>query len=394
MNIIDYASTCFMTFDELPFNEIDAVILSQMSYLYIEENFANNYSDAGMTVDQLMRAELFEEMCRALPLQKELTQMIYAFVASPRYRNARIKYYRNELDPGISLQFAAMVFSFSDQMHCICYRGTDKSLVGWKEDVLLLMTKAVSCQMMSTNYLNGVAEKLKGDLYITGHSKGGHLAAYAAAHCKKEVQDRILQVYDLDGPGFSKQELALPGMKAIQDRIVKFNPVESPVGAIMLDEAAPIIIKSSSKGFMQHNAFTWLIQDNCFIVAEDRSNILKKIVRNINTWAETASDDKILLFAEVFFGIFESEEFDTYDDLGASPRKTLKLASKNFKETDPAKRKEMLGVLYKALRGVKQEKSHSDEEDLREFGVDWNQIELLMNEIETEMFNKEYSLFL
>lgn len=390
IDIIQYTRTCFQTFDQLPFNEVDAAILSQMAYLYIEENFANSYSDEGMSVDQLMRAELFEEMCRALPLQEELTQLIYAFVASPRYRDAKIKYYRNELDANIDLQFAAVVFSFGERMHCVCFRGTDKTFIGWKEDVLLFMAKPASCQKMASNYLNGVGAKLEGDLYVTGHSKGGHLASYASSHCRKDIRDRILRVYNMDGPGFNRFELEHPGMIEIKNRIIKFNPSESPVGDIMLNEVEPIIIKSTRRGFMSHSSFGWQIIDNRFVTTENSNNLPKKIMRNINSWAETASDEDIFLFAEVLFGLFEASDFETYDELGTDRKQTVKLLRKSIKETDPVRRKELLRVLLEFLHGTSKKKAMVDERDQE----DAVELDNLANDLEIELFGQDYSLFL
>lgn len=390
MNLIQYVRTCFDTFDQLPFNEVDAAVLSQMAYLYIEENFDNNFSDKGMSVDQLMRAELFEEMCKTLPLQEELTQLIFAFVSSPRYRDARIKYYRNELNSHINLQFSAVVYSFGDQMHCVCFRGTDKTFVGWKEDLLLFKDQATACQMMSVNYLNGVGPKLQGELYITGHSKGGHLASYSASHCQKDIQDRILHVYNLDGPGFNRFELDYPGMLSIKDRITKFNPSESAVGDIMFSEVDSIIIKSAWKGFMSHSAFGWEIEDNHFVTTENSHNLPKKIIKNINARAENATDEEISMFAEIFFGLFEASDFYTYDELGTDRIQTVKLLTRSIRKTEPAKRKEMFRVLHECLRGIPKNKPLSEDTS----SDDNNDLDYLVNDIETELFNQEYNLFL
>lgn len=390
MNLIQYVRTCFDTFDQLPFNEVDAAVLSQMAYLYIEENFDNNFSDKGMSVDQLMRAELFEEMCKTLPLQEELTQLIFAFVSSPRYRDARIKYYRNELNSHINLQFSAVVYSFGDQMHCVCFRGTDKTFVGWKEDLLLFKDQATACQMMSVNYLNGVGPKLQGELYITGHSKGGHLASYSASHCQKDIQDRILHVYNLDGPGFNRFELDYPGMLSIKDRITKFNPSESAVGDIMFSEVDSIIIKSAWKGFMSHSAFGWEIEDNHFVTTENSHNLPKKIIKNINARAENATDEEISMFAEIFFGLFEASDFYTYDELGTDRIQTVKLLTRSIRKTEPTKRKEMFRVLHECLRGIPKNKPLSEDTS----SDDNNDLDYLVNDIETELFNQEYNLFL
>lgn len=286
--ILAYARTCFQSFDEQPFHVVDAAICCQMAYLFLEESFENSFSNEGMPVWKLLRAELFKDMCRALPSDEELISLIYAFSANPRYRGARIKYYRDEFDPSISLQFSGVVYSFSETMHFVGYRGTDKSMVGWKEDVLLTSKKAASCQMMAVNYLNGVGAKLKGTIYVGGHSKGGNLASYAAAHCDPRVKERISHVYNLDGPGFPGSELLMPGMAEIRDRVTKI--IASPVGMLMQSETEPVWIKTKVIGPMQHFAFNWLVENTAFAESREKAKHSMRIINNINSWVETVSD--------------------------------------------------------------------------------------------------------
>ena len=73
-------------------------------------------------------------------------------------------------------------------------------------------------------YLNMVVGKLHQPFYIGGHSKGGNLAVYAAMNCPKEVRERIIKVYNMDGPGFRTEVLEKYDYAAIQEKTVKILP--------------------------------------------------------------------------------------------------------------------------------------------------------------------------
>lgn len=350
--LLQYVRSCFQTFDELPFGEVDAAVLATMSYLFIHEDDANVFSGEGIPVCDLMRAEHFDAMCSALPSKEDLIQLIFEVCASPRYRNIRIRYYRNELDPDISLQFAGVVYSIGDSLHVVAFRGTDKTFVGWKEDVLLLMKKNVPAQIMAVKYLNIVGKKLEGGIIVTGHSKGGMLASHAAAHCSREVRDRIVQVYNLDGPGFSEYEIKDPDMLAVGDRIRKITPAGSPVGIIMKSEAEPVVIRSSKHGFMQHDTFGWVIDGMKFERVSGKRNRFRVFMDNIDEWAEDAPDHEIREFAELFFELFESSDYRTYDELGIDIVSAAKNIMKNMMDMEPGKRRRMFSIMKDALTGV------------------------------------------
>ncbi|MBQ4347238.1 MAG: DUF2974 domain-containing protein, partial [Firmicutes bacterium] len=90
------------------------------------------------------------------------------------------------------------------------FRGTDHSLVGWKENFNMSYEDVVPSQRDAMYYLDKMAQEYKGNIRLGGHSKGGNLAIYAAAHCRVKVRERIFAIYNNDGPGINEHEVKNP----------------------------------------------------------------------------------------------------------------------------------------------------------------------------------------
>ena len=76
----------------------------------------------------------------------------------------------------------------------ISYRGTDTSLVGWKEDFNMSFMKDIPAQKEALDYLNKIGEKYRDKLIVGGHSKGGNVSIYASMKCKSKIKRRMHQL--------------------------------------------------------------------------------------------------------------------------------------------------------------------------------------------------------
>lgn len=93
---------------------------------------------------------------------------------------------------------------------------------------------------------------------LTGHSKGGNLAVYAAMNASDEVKDRVERIYSLDGPGFPESVVNSFEYASVSDRIVKIVPDSSVVGMVLETPERCMVVKSDVKA--QH-AFRVLLAD-------------------------------------------------------------------------------------------------------------------------------------
>lgn len=237
IHLIDYLERQLAPFEDVPFNPVDAAALSQLCMvrgegaiplLPITEDdgkqrassrarglkrlaqllhigAADDAKPVAATVPlrDLLRAENFPTMFTGLNPEK-IKRNLFALAASPRFRAVEVGLYLSEFDPAREMQFAAMTFFYRDAFAFVGFRGTDESIVGWKEDFNMAYAMPVPAQDQASRYLAAAAPYLPERIIVGGHSKGGNLAEYAALHAPADVQNRIVRVYNLDGPGFKE----------------------------------------------------------------------------------------------------------------------------------------------------------------------------------------------
>ena len=182
-----------------------------------------------------------------------------------------MNYYVNIINEEEQTQFCAMTYVLEDKNIYLAYRGTDATIVGWKEDLNLAFSRPLNSQKLATEYMNQVAGYIAGEFYAGGHSKGGNLAVYAAMNCKEETREKLLRVFNHDGPGFRPEIRQQGHYEEIKDRIVKFIPRSSLVGTILEDQRDFEILESYGVGMLQHNAYSWKVEGNAFVRAQNMS---------------------------------------------------------------------------------------------------------------------------
>ena len=60
-----------------------------------------------------------------------------AAAASVRFGSLKLNYYMNVVNEDKEAQFSAITYVLEDKNVFIAYRGTDATLIGWKEDLNL-----------------------------------------------------------------------------------------------------------------------------------------------------------------------------------------------------------------------------------------------------------------
>lgn len=331
-NMIDYVreNGCW-TFDERPFSEVDSLVLSQLSYL----NFQQDNS-----------VHLLKELFVQVP-PEQLTEgtfnpsaneeLIAAIAGSKRFGSISSAHFVIETDSEAEKQFCAVTFRLSESLHYIAFRGTDASLIGWKEDFNLAFSKSVPSQKAAAAYFRNIAQKYAGFFILGGHSKGGNLAVYAAVTAEKN--NRIIAVYNHDGPGFLPEVFALDSYRAMSSRIHKTVPQTAVVGLILEQHEHYTVVSSNSFAFMQHDPFTWIVKDGRFIHIKEVDLLSKYTNRAINSWINSMDTDTRKTFIDALYSIISSANASTFSDLIASWQTNIKLIYSQIKTTDPNVRK-------------------------------------------------------
>ncbi len=271
-----------LSFSRDGLNEIDALIFSALAYIDFGHSMETN-SEIPIPLEQGIVDVLARADKARLVRTKDDLQLLEALLHAPRFRNLRLGQYRNILIAQLDTQFAAMTFLLDDGSLFLAFRGTDYSIAGWKEDFNMSFQFTVPAQRLALAYTQEVAALYPGDLWLGGHSKGGNLAVFSAIGCEPEIRDRILGVFNHDGPGFREHILQISGYRQILPRLHTLVPQSSVVGLLLEHEEPYTIVKSKSLGIFQHELYTWELDGPKFVLAEDLtadSRFLNKTIRN------------------------------------------------------------------------------------------------------------------
>ena len=195
-NIIDYAKTELHTMDIKEFNDVDSLILSQLSYIKLDELIGTIDSNSdSILLKDLLKAEFFPKMFKDIAYAEQTKDLLFNLCSNPRFRNIKINYHISKTDPIFEKQFSATTFILNENLAYIAFRGTDYSIVGWKEDFNMAFTIPVPSQLEGVGYINKISKLIPHDFYVGGHSKGGNIAVYASMHCDFEASPRIKKIF-------------------------------------------------------------------------------------------------------------------------------------------------------------------------------------------------------
>ncbi|MCR5581031.1 MAG: DUF2974 domain-containing protein [Pseudobutyrivibrio sp.] len=316
------------------FNTIDNLVLSCLSYLELDEVFSDEGPQtlsigdiSKIYFDKVYPTKTFRDGS----ILKDAPLTLRAISDSNRYKNIRIRNYVSKTEVNRTLQFAAMEFLLPDGTSYVAYRGTDDSIVGWKEDFMLAISE-VEAEKEAVGYLNIIAKDNDRLLRVGGHSKGGHLAVYASAKCDKPIRERILNIYSNDGPGFMHKIASSKAIADIVPKIVSIIPEESVVGLLMEPVAKPIVVKSTAIAVAQHNLATWQLEGKTLEtvkgVAKSAQVLDAFIKENISKMSEEETEE----FVDDLFGIFEATGALTLTELKNGGLKGIQAISKKATE--------------------------------------------------------------
>lgn len=315
------------------FNVIDNLVLSCISYVEMDDIFTND----GQSVYRLKEiSDLYFEKIfdikkfRDGSILKEAPLTLKIIAETNRYKNIRVRNYVSMNDTDRTLQFAAMEFLLPDGTSYIAYRGTDDTVVGWKEDFMLAL-KEVEAEKEAVNYINKIAKDNDRLLRVGGHSKGGHLSVYAAAKCEKNIQKIILNIYSNDGPGFMEKVAKSKAITSIIPKLVSIIPEDSVVGLLMEPVGTPIIVKSTAIAIQQHNLATWCLEGTNLQTVRDISVGAKTIDKVMKENINKMTDDEINVFVEELFSIFDASGASTLTEFKKGGIKSLEAISQKLK---------------------------------------------------------------
>ena len=348
--IFDYLKE--VTYDSIydrPFNELDVLALTELTYLPFG-HIVPQGDTTGIPVRLSDAMELIDRTTDFIVSNQHL-QLVDELATSKRFKNIKLLNYVDEYDPDVQKQFAAMTYRLSLDAYLVVFRGTDDTLIGWKEDFHMTYMDHVPAQKRAASYLQHVMKEFpKGRFLVAGHSKGGNLATYACSYLPDSLFERVDAIYSYDAPGLNKAIIETEGYQRTSPYIRRFVPQGSIVGMMLEVPEPTTIVKSHTfGGFAQHDAFTWEIKDYSFVTVSETSPDSQQTDLTLKQWVRETSAEERKKFFDTFFGIFLDAGITSINDL--TDLKQLAKAKEilqNAQDLDPTER-EMLERLAKQL---------------------------------------------
>ena len=342
-----------ITFDEVPLNVIDALLLSQLSYVDFRGIIGGAEEKKECTLEQASRrywethTEKELEKCVSFAL-RTAGVLLREMAQTKRFSGLVLRNYVNRIDMTAQEQFAALEIMLGRKESFISYRGTDDSLVGWKEDFNMCFLSPVPAQTDAKFYLEQVLSDGGRKVYIGGHSKGGNLAVYASVTCKKAFQRNILRVFNFDGPGFNRDFIESIRYQEMKGLIETWVPESSVVGMLLEHEEDYHVVKSKQIGILQHDVTSWEILGAGFIMLPAVKQSSIRLAAGVKEWMRGLQPEELENFCDRMYEVLTATEAKTLADLNKDRLKSATSIIHSFGSIDK-KTRDMLFTLVKAV---------------------------------------------
>ena len=311
-----------------PFNAVDNLVLSQLAYTSFD----------GVKRDRL--GAMARARLRPGDVQGNDRQLLELLATSRRLGVARVRRAVEQLDEERQMQFGALTLELDDGTACVVFRGTDATLIGWKEDLNMSFADEIPSQAEAVRYLNDSARDTRRPLRVMGHSKGGNLAVYSSVKCRPEVRRRIIAVYNNDGPGLSERAMAESGYARIERRIQTFLPQSSVVGILLgTAERYKVVHAEGTLGIVQHDPYAWQVRRGCFEYEPGLRRTSLLVDRTIRDWLGGMTPERRKEFVDAVYDVLHATNARTLDEIAAAwPRNSMAIISA-LSQLDPEKRR-------------------------------------------------------
>ena len=317
--LIDYLEKVEnLTFDQEPLNILDKVCINEIGYLTYEK---------WLTASDLKKPINLHDFAEGKELNpdytfmvtKERVELAEAMVRSRRFAGLSLSNYRSVLDKEVEKQFAAMIFSLPElDYHQLVFRGTDDSVIGWKEDFQLTYSREIPAHRSAMIFLEDHLPNLSGRITVSGHSKGGNLALYSAVQSSPALREKISELLLLDSPGLMKSLLEKPSYQELKAKMTVIRPQDSVVGVMLYWDRPAQLVAAEGIGFAQHNALTWEVDlaTNDFVYVDQPTDLSQRLEETFQEWIETLPNQQLKQVCDLVFDTILDSGIESLDDIG------------------------------------------------------------------------------
>ena len=312
----------YYSFDEVPFTEVDNVIFSALSYLNFDGLVSKNSRGARKLKDVANDFfKIHSHYKKNIYAVRKATKLFQSIKDTKRYCDLLLYSYAYEA--GADEQFSAFTIEINKSLVYVSFEGTDQLVSGWKEDFMFSYMFPTVSQKRAINYINKHFFFKRKHIILGGHSKGGNLAIVAGMYANFLVKDRIIKIYNNDGPGLLKEQVDSKQYYSIQNRLVNIIPNNSIVG-IILYHSDMYVIKSMKKGVFSHDVMSWVVKDK-ELERADLSPFSKELHDRLIQWIEKYDIETRKKFVASLFSVFDRAGVNSIIDIFENKKLILKL---------------------------------------------------------------------
>ena len=302
--------------DVSPFNEVDYYVISKIGSPDLSKALPEDATS--VSVKECVHT-YFEKLRGSTNLgvlaSKDIMKVFRILPLKERYSDLGLSGFQSVFSESAVEQFSALTVLLPDGTCFISFRGTDDTLVAWKEDLKMGVHDVVPAQEDARAYLEWAASVYDGPLLVGGHSKGGNLAVYAAATVSPEIQGRIRSVYSFDGPGFRSDFFATEGYLRIEGRIHEIVPETAIVGTLLLKGKPYEVVKCRYSGIPSHDGYKWETTPLGFLHVPSLTDTSIALDEAMDKLFFEMSPDEISSFIEELFSVLSDSGAKTITDL-------------------------------------------------------------------------------
>ena len=340
-NLMDYmAWRGEFGFDKAPWNDVDALIMANLSYL----NFHGTDDERGWTLAEAKRLDLVRETL--VSAFEDRKAQFEAMAETVRFSGVRMHHFITATDEEAEVQFSATCYDMPDGTLCIGFRGTDGTFVGWREDFNMSYKSPVPAQEAAVAYLEKAAALDSRPIRVTGHSKGGNLAMYAAACCRPEVQDRLTDVYSFDGPGLDPEVFSSEGYGRIAGKIRSFVPQTSIVGLLMsYPEPYTVVCSETSNAIQQHDPMNWQVYGPRFVTRDKVDDSSLMLSETLHEWLNRSKRKDRGRMVDALFDLLDKTRANNFSEIMNDSFRNLLAMAAGTRDMTPEDRKTITKLL-------------------------------------------------
>ena len=366
-NILDYVKwRGDISFNNSPVNEVDALVFCELAYIHFDDLVSSDISAKGIPfetlADKYYSLHYNKNKLGAIIPTEQIQELLKITASSVRFSTVCVRGFTNEVDTKSEKQFCAMCFDIDKNTTVVTYRGTDDTIIGWKEDFNMAFFTPIPAQKQGQEYLESVIlQSPKKTYYVAGHSKGGNLAVYSALTVSDKLQEKIEKVYSFDGPGFRDTFVNQVKDNPVVERVVNILPEGAIIGAIFDLIGEKNYISSRAKGLYQHDGFNWALLAREFTRVKGPSKSSLDFHNNLEKWVSQLSEKEKIQFVDALYKFCTVNESTTLTDIASDKLKFLLGVFKVDEQTRKLFVSSLSKLIFKKESNEKSENSEKEQ---------------------------------